>query len=168
MGLAPFVQQNLTSFVFHRQNLVRIHHCNPENSTSKMFILLFYVSWSLKEYTLIFFIILLYCKPNLQPFVWKNFILGLRHPENSTSTPKSWAHIYIRIYINPLCTQSNSPIFYAANTFTPVALGRMTLNDVCNPENSTQINFLFFSMGVTHGLSHHTKISNKMSSLIQC
>ena len=168
MGLAPFVQQNLTSLVFHGQNLVRIHHCNPENSTSKMFILLFYVSWSLKEYTLIFFIILLYCKPNLQPFVWKNFILGLRHPENSTSTPKSWAHIYIRIYINPLCTQSNSPIFYAANTFTPVALGRMTLNDVCNPENSTQINFLFFSMGVTHGLSHHTKISNKMSSLIQC
>ena len=69
MGLAPFVQQNLTSLVFHGQNLVRIHHCNPENSTSKMFILLFYVSWSLKEYTLIFSIILFYSKPNLKPFV---------------------------------------------------------------------------------------------------
>ena len=152
----------------HGQNLLRIYHCNPENSTLKILILLFHVSWLLKEHTLIFSTIFLHSKPNLQPFVWKKFILWLCHPENSTSTPKSWAHFSIRIHINLLCTQSNSPISYAANTLIPGAHRRMTLNDARNPENSTRINFFFFTMGVTHGLSHHSKISIKMISLIEC
>ena len=164
MGLIPFVRAKF----IHGQNLLRIYHCNPENSTSKILILLFHVSWLLKEHTVIFSTIFLHSKPNLQPFVWKKFILWLCHPENSTSTPKSWAHFSIWIHISLSCTQSNSPISYAANTPTPGAHRRMTLNDARNPENGTRINFFFITMGVTHGLSHHSKISNRMISLIQC